>query len=333
MEKLTTLIPDPQDARDYIYEWEPTDKIPVSVDLRQYTGFVENQYSVGSCTANAMVGAAEMFLIANGAFKDTEATDKQDLSRLFNYFTSRSYFPQKFQDNDLGSIARYALRAAKNYGICSEQTHPYIVSNWNTKPSEAAYQEAKLNTVGAYYRIPLIGPSLSTHPVIEAIKHALAKGYPVMVGMQVGEQIRNLTPSEDYRFVSAKGNPSIGGHEMLIVGYNDDEEQEGTFIVRNSWGKDWCDGGYFYCRQRIIAVDAWDLWVVKGFGGYETIGKDSTIPATKPQPEPAPEPAEPSKPEPVIEPPTPQEKDSNLPVIIGVVVVVALILLSHFQII
>ena len=36
---------------------------------------------------------------------------------------------------------------------------------------------------------------------------------------------------------------SIGGHAMLIVGYNDDKQ---WFIVRNSWGNKWADNGYCY---------------------------------------------------------------------------------------
>lgn len=37
-----------------------------------------------------------------------------------------------------------------------------------------------------------------------------------------------------------------GGHEVLLVGYEDDpaEKGGGRFIVRNSWGEEWGDGGY-----------------------------------------------------------------------------------------
>jgi C1A family cysteine protease len=36
---------------------------------------------------------------------------------------------------------------------------------------------------------------------------------------------------------------SIGGHAMLLVGYDNDRQ---VYIVRNSWGTGWGDAGYAY---------------------------------------------------------------------------------------
>ena len=268
--QVTGLTKDPQDDSDYIYEWSEADVLPDSIDLRHYTSTVEDQLSVGSCTAQATVGAAEMFLVAN------KATPFTDMSRLFNYFTARSYLPQEYQDNDKGSIARFNLKAANKWGICSEHLHPYYTSNWNTKPSEAAYSDALKYKVGAYYRILTLGPNWTFYPAAKAIKHALAKGFPVVVGMIVGEQLRHITlENPSYTYVNPNTNPSIGGHEMLIVGYTGD-----SFIVRNSWGTGWGDKGYFYCPQDVLINDVLDLWVVQGFAGYSTIGPDNTVSAS-----------------------------------------------------
>jgi C1A family cysteine protease len=42
-----------------------------------------------------------------------------------------------------------------------------------------------------------------------------------------------------YSFTQGK---SLGGHAVLLVGYNDDGRY---FIVKNSWGPDWGEGGFF----------------------------------------------------------------------------------------
>jgi len=68
------------------------------------------------------------------------------------------------------------------------------------------------------------------------------------------------------------GDKVIGGHAMLMVGYDDNvtitntttsSSTKGAFIVRNSWGTGWGDAGYGmlpydYVTNR-LAVDFWSL--------------------------------------------------------------------------
>ena len=41
----------------------------------------------------------------------------------------------------------------------------------------------------------------------------------------------------------------LGGHAVMAVGYNDDKK---VIIVRNSWGVNWGDNGYFYMPYAFI---------------------------------------------------------------------------------
>ena len=270
---ILNLTPDPIDSRDYIFEWDSTAILPHAVDLRNYTGMIENQLSIGSCSANATVSACEAYLIANGVFDDTNQTDSHDLSRLFNYYNSRQLLGGIFAEQDLGSTARMALRSAKTQGIPSEQTWPYVEADWNTRPSEASYTSALDLRVGEYCRIKAYNMSpIEDLNAIGQIKYALAKGWPVLIGMRVGAKLLTLTPSERYSYVHPTNNPYIGGHEMLIVGYSGDD-----FIIENSWGRDWCEHGYFFCSQYVVNVDQIDIWVMKGFAGYTRVGGDVTM--------------------------------------------------------
>lgn len=267
---ISTLIPDPLDPRDHIFEWDSTAVLPEKVDLREYTGQIENQLSIGSCTANATVSACEMFLIANGELVDTPATDARDLSRLFNYYCSRHNIGGRFDDTDIGSTARESLRSANKQGLCYEVTWPYNPHGWNNTPTDVAYMEAILKIVTEYARIMVVEPGTfkDMNPVSQ-IKYALAQGYPVLIGMTIGQRLTTLTPDQAYSYVHPVTNPAIGNHEMLIVGYIGDD-----LIIENSWGSDWCDRGYFRCPARVAMNNVIDLWVIRGFAGYETAGKN-----------------------------------------------------------
>src|ERR1041385_1466262 len=76
--------PDLPDARDYPYKAvRPTAaKLPAKVDLRPLCPPVEDQGDLGSCTANALAGAAEFLELKQGA-------SFTDLSRLFIYYCER----------------------------------------------------------------------------------------------------------------------------------------------------------------------------------------------------------------------------------------------------
>ena len=47
-----------------------------------------------------------------------------------------------------------------------------------------------------------------------------------------------------------RGETIQGGHAVACVGY-DDEKQ--AFLVRNSWGSDWGQGGYFWMPYAYFA--------------------------------------------------------------------------------
>ncbi|CAK9030609.1 unnamed protein product [Durusdinium trenchii] len=55
--------------------------------------------------------------------------------------------------------------------------------------------------------------------------------------------------------------PVCGGHAVCAVGYDDFQQ---CFIVRNSWGEDWGDQGYFYMPYEYICHPqlAQDFWAI-----------------------------------------------------------------------
>ena len=54
----------------------------------------------------------------------------------------------------------------------------------------------------------------------------------------------------------------LGGHAVLLVGYN---KQQSRYIARNSWGPYWGDKGYFYMPFEVIQNKfmSADFWIIK----------------------------------------------------------------------
>jgi hypothetical protein len=200
------------------------DSIPAKMDLRQWCSPVENQLHVGSCAANAVVGALE--------YHQRKARAPQmDLSRLFVYYNARKLAGK--EGEDCGTLMSHVMASVMAFGACEEKLWPYIETKWPERPPEDCYENALMYEAVQYARVPLGTACLVT----------VASGLPIVFGTSL--------PSEYYEAASQKGIVPIpgesapepgGGHAMLIVGYDVAAE---TWLVRNSWGAEFADGGYF----------------------------------------------------------------------------------------
>jgi hypothetical protein len=200
------------------------DSIPSKVDLRPLCSPVENQLQVGSCAANAVVGALE--------YHQRKARAPQtDLSRLFVYYNARKLAGR--EGEDAGTIMSHVMASVMAFGACEEKLWPYIEAKWPERPPEDCYENALRYEAVQYARVPF-GPACLV---------TLASGLPIVFGISL--------PSEYYDEAGQKGVMPIpgenlpepgGGHAMLIVGYDIGGEH---WLVRNSWGAGFADGGYF----------------------------------------------------------------------------------------
>jgi len=242
-------IPDRPDQRDHLFSAPlgPLGKLPAEVDLTLGMPDVYDQGNLGSCTANA-IGAAFQF-----------GLDKQGLpdfmpSRLFIYYNERVILGTV--NFDSGAMLRDGIRSVAQLGVCSEDLWPYDTSKFRDEPSEKCYQEAVGNRALDYQRV---SRSLSQ------MKGCLAAGFPFVFGFTVYESFE----SPEVERTGVVPMPSsdeevLGGHAVLAVGYVEDEQR---FRVRNSWGEDWGDAGYFtmpyaYLTTRSLSSDFWTIQMV-----------------------------------------------------------------------
>ena len=85
------------------------------------------------------------------------------------------------------------------------------------------------------------------------MKAQLARGVPVIFNMRVGTKLRGQRG--DGVIDSDEGD--IGGHAMVVVGYDDAKQ---AFRIQNSWGRSWGDGGYGW-----FSYEFWKRNVTLGF--------------------------------------------------------------------
>ncbi len=104
-------------------------RIPQSMDLKVWCSPIENQSSLGSCTANAGVGIMEYF--------ERRAFGKHiDASRLFLYKATRNLL---HWTGDTGAFIRTTMGAMVLFGIPPEEYWPYIIADFDNEPSAFCY--------------------------------------------------------------------------------------------------------------------------------------------------------------------------------------------------
>jgi len=223
----------------------PAANVPDRMDLRPFCTTVEDQGQIGSCTANAVVGAMEYH------YKKRDG-QSPDLSRMFVYFNTRQM--KAAVPFDCGAQIREAMASLLAFGACREELWPYNPMLFAARPPQQAYDEAITHEAMQYARVEGVQGAIS----------ALAQSLPVVFGASIPERL--FAEAQNTGVMPAmtdeeRAHPAAGGHSMLIVGYDNPARK---LIVRNSWGEGWGDRGYCYIPYDVMETCAGpdEFWVV-----------------------------------------------------------------------
>ena len=213
--------------------------IPASKDLREAWWSVGDQGSTGSC-----VGWAAADSVLRWHFvKARRVTTTQPLSPRYVWMASKETDrftdrPSTFIESD-GTSLKAALDVARKFGVVRDSVLPFRSGRLYAGESQTFYAIAAQLKIAMYFNI---GSRLTDWRVW------LATHGPIMTRLDVDETWDEAKATagnlDTYLPATARG-----GHAVALVGYTPDR-----FVVRNSWGTSWGDGGFGYASLDYAAA-------------------------------------------------------------------------------
>lgn len=214
---------------------------PTQVDWRNrggnYVTPVKNQGSCGSCVSFCTCAVMESAI----RIKFGNPSYSVDLSEGFMQFCGGG------SCNGWGLTS--GLDFAKSTGTTDEACMPYQATNMNCTTSRCSNWQSRLTKISSY----------AGHATLEARKNAIANSGPLLAGMAVFNDFFAYTSGV---YVKTANSSLAGYHCITVVGYDDTQQ---CWILKNSWGPNWGEGGFCRIRygQAALLIDSsWMMYSV-----------------------------------------------------------------------
>ncbi|XP_047104926.1 dipeptidyl peptidase 1-like [Schistocerca piceifrons] len=202
------------------------------VDGVNYVSPVRDQLQCGSCFAFAAAGMLEARIRIKTNNTQQHVFSTQDV-------VSCSPLDQGCSG---GFAYLVAGRYGKDYGLVEEECNPYVGNDTECSTVRECdrHYTSEYGYLGGYYG--------GSNEVL--MQEALVQNGPLAVGFMVYDDFRAYE-SGVYKHVESTTRSSFNplvpvSHAVLLVGYGVDEASgEKYWTIKNSWGGDWGDAGYF----------------------------------------------------------------------------------------
>ncbi len=257
------------------------DPLPGFFDWRNADGVnwmtpVKDQGNCGSCWAFSAVGVVE------AAYNIGYGNPDLDLNLSEQYLVTDCCGPC---GHCCGGWMYTALQFIRDNGITDENCFPYADSLCSCRNGSCncSYSSPCCSNAVCSDRCPDWDSRLvtidDTAPVtatIESIKQSVIERGPVSAAMGYGDRVGGYW---DENHVYRCTDDEWINHGIVIAGYDD---TEGYWIVKNSWGSSWEDGGYFKLGFGECAIESWPY--------YAAIATPTPTPSATPSPSATPTP-------------------------------------------
>lgn len=215
--------------------------LPARASIREKCSPVISQGQTNSCTGQAIAKGLYEYLERSRPGGKTDFT----ASALYTYWYGR--VESNLQGADGGAYLRDVMKAASKYGFAPDAVWPFDTQMVQQSPGKGAMDAARDNKPGEYHRI-------DNHD-LAAMLACLASGNGLVGGVNVYDSW--WTPPGGV--IIGKKGAAHGGHAIFFVGYDMGAR---LLCFKNSWGKDWGDGGYGYLPFEYVQNEGNDFWTM-----------------------------------------------------------------------
>lgn len=215
--------------------------LPDKVDLRERWWKPFNQQQTGACVGCSLGDGVLRWHYTQKKL----ITNKERPSIRFLWMSAKemdefSDTPTTFID-DAGTSLKTALDIVRKFGCVKESVLPFNSGKLYPEAEDDFFKLAKKMKIKSYYNLVR---SSEKHEKLDTFRLWLASGGgPILTCLNVDRSWNNadLTRGLLKKYYPNKREE---GHAVCIVGYTPD-----GFIVRNSWGPFWGDGGFAYASN------------------------------------------------------------------------------------
>ena len=209
----------------------PARAIPASRDLREDWWTVGDQKDTGSCVGWATAeGVLRWHLVQAGRLPKTPRLSPRFIwmaAKETDQFVAQ---PTTFIESD-GTWLKAALDVARKWGAVQDSVLPFASGKLYSGEVATFYALSTQLKIASYF-------NLGTEPT--DWRTWLAQNGPILTRLDVDSTWDNATATKG-KLTTYKPSTVRGGHAVAMVGYTST-----AFIIRNSWGTSWGDGGFAY---------------------------------------------------------------------------------------
>lgn len=226
------ITPSPRDDRDFNIDviFEDSYRYPHLLDWTKYLKEIQNQGVQGSSLAQAATSIIEW--------------KERKLNKRALHFSAQFLYNNRMDTKESLACGRDMMKLLLKKGCCLQAKCPY--GKKYSKTTEAMIVNAEKYKITRYARVNTMA----------GLKCALSVFGPCLITFPVYNHTSAMWKqhSEEQK---------LGGHAMAVVGYS-----LNGFILRNSWGKHWENGGH--C---VYPYEDWGLhfevWCVGDIESFE----------------------------------------------------------------